>query len=303
MRQVCCLLPTTDDQQIEEVLKPQMGRECLQSCFADVQSRFHDSICKVQMVLEANHAIAVENQWLRDAIIGWQCHDAAHASYDDKDLHMDMMPSSSLEFVATATKQSFLMSDTGELPLLASEIGSREIASGTANHEEPISRQQPPQQTNPKPKRMLPPGVTTIVVRNVPARISQEQLLKLWPPDGTYDLMYLPYSVQRQHRSGLVFINMTSHEAALNFAAKWHGHKIASVRGVKRLDIGVAEVQGFIGNLKHLKRSKIARMHNEQFLPVAFEGKQKLDFRSLLAGLETPATSQVCSWQIDRLPM
>jgi len=125
----------------------------------------------------------------------------------------------------------------------------------------------------------------------------------LWPPDGTYDLMYLPYSFQRQRRSGLVFINMISHGAALNFAAKWHGHKIASVRGAKRLHIGVAEVQGFMGNLKHLKRSNIARMHNEQFLPVAFKGTQKLDFKSLLAGLEIPATSQVRSSQVDQMRM
>jgi len=168
-------------------------------------------------------------------------------------------------------------------------IGSGEIAVSAADLEEQISNKQPPPKTNSLPMRILPPGVTTIVVRNVPARFSREQLLQFWPPDGTYDLIYLPYSMQKQRRSGLVFINMTSHEEALGFTAKWHGRKIANIVGAKPLHIGVAEVQGFIGNLKHFKDSNVARMNKEEFLPAAFKGTQKLDLKSLLAGLEIPA--------------
>jgi len=171
-------------------------------------------------------------------------------------------------------------------------IRSGEIATGAAEPEEQISNKHPSPRTSSKPMRTLPPGVTTIVVRNVPARFSQEQLLQLWTPDGTYDLMYIPYSMRRQSRSGLVFINMVSHEAALKFAATWHGHKIPNVFGAKRLHIGAAEVQGFIGNLKHFKASNIARMRCERFLPVAFKGTQRLDFRSLLAGLQIPASAE-----------
>jgi len=170
-------------------------------------------------------------------------------------------------------------------------IGSGEIAASAADLEEQISNQQPPPKTSSERMRTLPPGVTTIVVRNVPARFSQEQLLQLWPPDGTYDLMYLPYSMQKQRRSGLVFINMVAHEAALDFTAKWHGHKIENVVGAKRLHIGVAEVQGFVGNLQHLKASNVARMRNEKLLPVAFKGTQRLDFKSLLVGLQVPASA------------
>jgi len=170
-------------------------------------------------------------------------------------------------------------------------IGSGEIASSAAYLGEQISDQRPPPKTSPERMRILPPGVTTIVVRNVPARLSQKQLLQLWPPDGTYDLMYLPYSMRKQSRSGLVFVNMVTHEAALNFTAKWHGHKIANVVGAKRLRIGVAEVQGFVGNLQHFKASNVGRMHNEELLPVAFKGTQRLDFKSLLAGLQGPASA------------
>jgi len=164
-------------------------------------------------------------------------------------------------------------------------IGSSENVAGAANLGEMISNLQPVPERSSKPVKPLPPGVTTLVVRNLPARFSQQQPLQFWPADGTYDLMYLPYSLRRKRRSGLVFINMVNHEAALNFAATWHGRKIANVSGAKRLDIGVAEVHGFMGNLKHLKASNITRMRKEQFLPAAFNGTQKLDFKSLLAGL------------------
>jgi len=170
---------------------------------------------------------------------------------------------------------------------LRNTTGSGENVAGAGEVEEHILTYQPPAEANSKPVRVFPPGVTTLVVRNVPARLSQEQLLQLWPPDGTYDLMYLPYSFNKQSRGGLVFINMVSNEAAINFATKWHGNKIPNIRGVKRLDVGVANVQGFIGNLKHLKASNIARMHKEQYLPAAFNGAQKVDFKSLLAQLDT----------------
>jgi len=101
----------------------------------------------------------------------------------------------------------------------------------------------------------------------------------------------------------VVFVNMVSHEAALGFVAKWHGRKIANVPGAKRLDISVAEVQGFIGNLKHLKASNIARMRNDKLLPVAFKGTTKLDFKMLLAGLETLATSQRPCSQVNQMWM
>jgi len=363
------LVPTPGVQHIEDILKLQTNCKHQQPRLANLQTQLQDSVREVRRANEVNHAIAVENQQLRDALIRencgeWQWCDAVHASYGHEDLHMDMMFSTSLEILAKRAEQAFLMSESGETSLLASMfrntwhmdnptntsvpaqsvpetqafyavcppagaqgecrqnmcfspaddkdeapsqlagesaqqprnmIGSRENVPGTTDHEEQISIQQPPPQTtSSKPTRMLPPGVTTIVVRNVPARLSQEQLLQLWPPDGTYDLMYLPYSYQRQRRSGLVFINMISHEAALNFAAQWHGHTIENVSGAKRLDIGVAAVQGFIMNVKHLKASNIARLRNEQFLPVAFNGTQQLDFKSLLNGLQIPVNSQRC---------
>jgi len=157
---------------------------------------------------------------------------------------------------------------------------SRAVAS---DDEDRISHQPVPPGSNTKPARTLPAGVTTIVVRNIPARFSQEKLLEVWPPDGSYNLFYLPYSFQKRRRSGIAFINMVSHEAAVEFTDRWHGQKLADIGSSKRLDVSVAEVQGFAGNLKHLKASNIKRISNQHFLPMVFKGANKLDFKALLA--------------------
>jgi len=136
---------------------------------------------------------------------------------------------------------------------------------------------------NGKPARPLPHGVTTIVVRNIPARLSREALLEVWRPNGTYNLIYLPFDFQRQRSSGMAIINMISHQAAVEFAARWHGQKLVDCGHVKRLDVGAASIQGFFENLKHLKKHKISKLRNESFLPLVFKGTNQLDIKALLA--------------------
>jgi len=135
--------------------------------------------------------------------------------------------------------------------------------------------------------RILQPAVTTLVVRNLPARFSPQKMLEVWPPDGTYNLLYVPYSMAKRSRLGFAFINMTSHEAAAEFMARWHGQKIVNERGVKRLDIIVADTQGFMQNLEQLKASKIGKIRNQSYLPLLFLGTRKLDTQALLASMDS----------------
>jgi len=75
-----------------------------------------------------------------------------------------------------------------------------------------------------------------------------------------------------------------SDEAARSCVAKWHDHKVANVSGAENLDIGMANMQGFLWNLIHLNALITARMRNEQFLPAELNGTQQLDIKLLLAG-------------------
>jgi len=85
----------------------------------------------------------------------------------------------------------------------------------------------PHEQTSPEvaskvPPRALPPGVTTFMVGNIPGRFTPENLAEVWPVDGSYNRLHIPFSFQKQRRSGIAIINMVSNQAPVEFAAKWH---------------------------------------------------------------------------------
>jgi len=148
---------------------------------------------------------------------------------------------------------------------------------------------QPSLNSNPM-LRTLPPEITTLVVRNVPARFSPQKLMEVWSPDGTYNLLHVPYSFQRKRRLGIAFINFVSHEAATHFMATWHGQKLAD--GSKRLQIVAAEVQGFTQNLQRLQAQQVQTFRNEKYLPVVLKGTCQLDSKALLAHVDLGAIGE-----------
>jgi len=128
----------------------------------------------------------------------------------------------------------------------------------------------------------IPHGITTVVVRNVPARYTKELLLQEWPPNGTYDFIYLPYNFKQKRPAGFVYVNFVSHEAALNFYSQWHGKSLCNKGSVKRLSIGVAEAQGLEANLRHVAASKISRIKNSKHMPSVFNGVEEVPLAELL---------------------
>jgi len=132
--------------------------------------------------------------------------------------------------------------------------------------------------------RTLPPDVTTLVVRNVPAKFSPQKLLEVWSQDGAYNFLHVPYSFERRRRLGMAFINFVSHEAATRFMATWHGQKLAD--GSRRLQIVAAEIQGLMENLWHLKAAHVEKFRNDNYMPLVFKGTRQLDFRALLAHMD-----------------
>jgi len=123
----------------------------------------------------------------------------------------------------------------------------------------------------------IDPGVTTLVVRNVPARYTKEELLQEWPPDGTFDFLYLPFNHRQKRAAGYCFVNFTSHEAAVTFCNQWH-HKwlSASKHTGKKLSIGAAEFQGLEANLQHLAHCGIQRIKNTKYLPSVFNADREM---------------------------
>jgi len=128
-------------------------------------------------------------------------------------------------------------------------------------------------------------GVTTLVIRNIPARYTKVMLLQEWLVDGTFDFIYLPFSFKQKRTAGYVFLNFTSSAAASAFQSQWHGRPLCAEVSSK-LSIGAAEVQGLEENVWHLIKCKINRVKNPKYLPSVFDGAREVPFGEYVEQLE-----------------
>lgn len=138
-----------------------------------------------------------------------------------------------------------------------------------------------------RPLRSLAPGDTTLVVRNIPARYTQEKLLMEWIPDGSFDLLHLPFNFREKKMASHVFLNFVSHEMAVRFQEQWHG-KFLSVHGRTRaLDICSSTIQGY---MPYLDRMPILQNRDDSLLPALFREGVRLNTRSELMQLANRAS-------------
>jgi hypothetical protein len=134
---------------------------------------------------------------------------------------------------------------------------------------------------------LIQDNIRTLIVRNIPARITQNQLLSYWRPQGSFNLLHLPYSQQLHRNVGYAFINFISREALTEFYERWQHKKLVASSNSKPLNVGVAEVQGFEANLRHMKLSKkMLHIRNRHYLPfLPLPDGSFADFREVIAAL------------------
>jgi len=132
-----------------------------------------------------------------------------------------------------------------------------------------------------RPIKPLQLGATTLAVRNVPARYTQEELIKEWGFDGTYDFLHLPYCTKSKRTLGCAFVNFVTQEEAVAFQRRWHGTFLQRHGKTRALDIVEATVQGYWPNLARLQ-GKDPQLTT---WPVLFRDNMRLDARQELACL------------------
>jgi len=103
--------------------------------------------------------------------------------------------------------------------------------------------------------------VTTLMIRNIPNRYSQRELineLKSLGFGGTFDFLYIPLDLGTMSNVGYAFVNFVDHlwaekcmEAFQNYRFRRHRQagKVAAV--------SVAHIQGLDGNLRHYEKSAV----------------------------------------------
>jgi len=117
--------------------------------------------------------------------------------------------------------------------------------------------------------------VTTLMIRNLPYSLTQQELLQA-VDDGGYsgqcDFLYLPHKFKEHKNLGFAFVNFKDAEVASKFSAEWHHtyrFKMGSMH--KPLNISAAAVQGRAANEKAANSHKMGRVKNNFFRPVMVE--------------------------------
>jgi len=131
-------------------------------------------------------------------------------------------------------------------------------------------------------RHKLHPSVTTLIIRFIPPKASQDDLMALWPPTWGYNFFHLPHSPKQRRTVGYMFINFISNEAASLFYNQWEGHVFTSQSRTRTLSIHAAHVQGFWPIVEHLRRQGICQMRNDRYLPALFHGVDRICFRAVL---------------------
>lgn len=125
-------------------------------------------------------------------------------------------------------------------------------------------------------------GATTLMVRNIPVRYTQEMLLKEWPNGGNYDFLYLPICIKKKCNTSFAFINFISPEAAREFADRWHHERLLFFSARKPLDISLADLQGLEKNLLQCMNNKTSQIRNVRFQPAVFKGAERVSVEKVM---------------------
>lgn len=146
------------------------------------------------------------------------------------------------------------------------------------------------------------PRPTTLTVRNIPARYSQEGLLEEFAPRSTVDFFYLPYCLRTKKTTGSAYINFISYDATLDFVRAWHGRFLRNVRkrGRERpLDIVYSQVQGYQRNMER-SVGLLDGIKNDSMLPLIMQGGVRLSARAELEATRALVLSAPRSDEADK---
>lgn len=164
-------------------------------------------------------------------------------------------------------------------------------------------------------------GKCTLMISNIPCRISQEKLMEVVHSlgfEGTYDFLYVPTGGRsgrsRSVNLGYGFINFTRSSDCLRFALLFDGHRFEGTHGRNPCTVRPAETQGLFNNIRRLGRSLAPRpFHQHHISPIIWlAGGHQANFVDLAAALDyarhswrhydperhsIPQTSALSGWQ------
>ncbi|KAG0610883.1 hypothetical protein M758_7G099100 [Ceratodon purpureus] len=125
---------------------------------------------------------------------------------------------------------------------------------------------------------------TTLMIKNIPNKYSQQMLLSLldnhctdWntreetigEPESAYDFVYLPIDFKNRCNLGYAFVNFTSVHATKRLYISFHQQQWEEFNSRKVCHVTYARVQGRVALEEHFKNSRFA-CDTDDYLPLIF---------------------------------
>jgi hypothetical protein len=121
---------------------------------------------------------------------------------------------------------------------------------------------------------------TTLMIRNVPNRYSQRDLineLKSLGFGGAFDFLYVPLDLGTMSNVGYAFVNFTHHSWAEKCMEVLQNHRFKRHRQAGKVAaVSVAHIQGLEANLKHYEKSAVNTSRLRQRRPVVIANMSDL---------------------------
>ena len=113
-------------------------------------------------------------------------------------------------------------------------------------------------------------GKTTVMIRNIPTRFTQESLL--WVicdefSESCMDFFYLPIDFKTGKNLGYCFINFTNSEFLMSFMRLFESRKL-NANSEKLLSVSLAKIQGLEKNFNLFKVSAVMTVAPPKFRPM-----------------------------------
>jgi len=117
---------------------------------------------------------------------------------------------------------------------------------------------------------LLREGVTTLMIRNLPLDMLQNDLIRELERCGlldSCDFVYMPSSFGTRRGKGYAFVNFTNPDAAEVFFNTWHKSRRFGMAANVALNVSAAVVQGRDANVARWDSAKMRRVKNSNYRP------------------------------------
>jgi len=125
---------------------------------------------------------------------------------------------------------------------------------------------------------------TTVIVWNLPDGYNVDSVLTLWPVDGTFNYLEVPFSASEKCYKGRVIINFVNREVAMRFVNTWNGRWMHHFQRAP-LEMCLARVQGLMRLVQRFRHKDIQKLNRHDCLPMMWHGMKRLNTKDALTML------------------